>query len=109
MTRWWRHKAPAADNFPIGWELSKESWHFHRRFYAVFRRPMRCGEYGYLLKQIRFGHAEHRGDNCWRVTLPDRKTTLQVRATHWRLITILPKDWSPPEGRATAPAENGRR
>jgi hypothetical protein len=86
----------AADDFPIGWELSKESWHFHRRFFAVFRRPMRCGEYGYLLKQIRFGHAEHRGDNCWRVTLPDRKTTLQVRATHWRLITILPKGWEPP-------------
>ena len=58
------------EDFPIGWELSKESWHFHRRFFAVFRRPMRCGEYGYLLKQIRFGHAEHRSDNCWRVTLP---------------------------------------
>jgi hypothetical protein len=28
------------DDFPMGWELSKESWHFHRRFYAVFRRPI---------------------------------------------------------------------
>ena len=32
--------AVAAADFPIGWELSKESWHFHRRFYAIFRRPM---------------------------------------------------------------------
>ena len=30
----------AAEDFPIGWELSKESWHFHRRFFAIFRRPM---------------------------------------------------------------------
>ena len=32
------------DDFPTGWELKKESWHFHRRFYRVLRRPMRQGE-----------------------------------------------------------------
>jgi hypothetical protein len=34
-----------ATDFPIGWVLKKNSWHFHRRFYAVFRRPMERGEY----------------------------------------------------------------
>jgi len=33
-------EAAAADDFPIGWELRKESWHFHRRFFAIFKRPM---------------------------------------------------------------------
>ena len=28
------------DDFPIGWELKKDSGHFHRRFYAIFRRRM---------------------------------------------------------------------
>jgi hypothetical protein len=84
------------DDFPTGWDLKKESWHFHRRFYAVFRRPMHRGEYSYLLHQIRFGHAEHLGEDCWRVTLPDRRTTLPVRASKWTLITILPKNWQPP-------------
>jgi hypothetical protein len=37
------HTAEAED-FPIGWELRKESWHFHRRFYAIFRRPMARGD-----------------------------------------------------------------
>jgi hypothetical protein len=50
------------------WFLDKSSWRFHRRFYAVFRRPMQRGEYSCLLKQIRFGHAEHLGENCWRVS-----------------------------------------
>jgi hypothetical protein len=35
--------AAEAEDFPIGWELRKESWRFHRRFYAVFHRPMACG------------------------------------------------------------------
>ena len=86
--------AEAAD-FPIGWQLRKESWHFHRRFYRVFRRPMEPGEYSYLLHQIP-GRAEHLGEDCWRVTLPHGKRTLAIRATRWRLITILPKDWQPP-------------
>jgi hypothetical protein len=86
----------AAEAFPIGWVLGKDSWRFHRRFYAVFKRPMECGEYGCLLKQIRFGQAEHLGEDCWRVTLPGNSRTLPVRATQWRLITILPKDWQPP-------------
>ena len=85
-----------AEAFPIGWVLGKDSWRFHRRFYAIFKRPMGCGEYGSLLKQIRFGQAEHLGEDCWRVTLPGRSRTLPVRATSWRLITILPKNWQPP-------------
>ena len=85
-----------AEDFPTGWELRRESWHFHRRFYTVFRRPMERGEYSHLLWQIRHRRAEHLGDDCWRVTLPDRRRTLSVRATTWRLITILPKNWQPP-------------
>jgi hypothetical protein len=88
-------RAAAAEDFPVGWELKKESWHFHRRFHAIFRRPMRHGEYSYLLHQIP-NRAEHLVDDCWRVTLPDSQRTLAVRATKWRLLTILPKDWQPP-------------
>jgi hypothetical protein len=84
------------EDFPTGWELRKESWHFHRRFYAVFRRPMARGEYSHLLWQIRRRRAEHLGEDCWRVTLPDGRRTLTVRGTVWRLITILPKNWQPP-------------
>jgi hypothetical protein len=79
------------DDFPTGWELKKDSWHFHRRFYAIFRRPMRRGEYSYLLHQIRGGYARHVWEDCGN---SDR--TLPVRATRWRLITILPKHWQPP-------------
>ena len=89
------HTAEAED-FPIGWYLDKSSWQFHRRFFAVFRRPMRPGEYTQLFKQIRRGEAEHLGADCWRVTLSDGRTTLPVRAARWRLITILPKNWQPP-------------
>src|SRR6516225_3455452 len=85
-----------ADNFPLGWELRKESWHFPRRFYAIFRRPMQLGEYSHLLWQIRRRRARHLWEDCWRVTLPGSDRTLPVRATRWRLITILPKDWRPP-------------
>jgi hypothetical protein len=85
------------DDFPIGWYLDKGSWQFHRRFFAVFRRPMAPGEYSHLLKQIRRGEAEHLGADCWRVTLPGSSSrTLPIRAAAWRLITILPKDWQPP-------------
>jgi hypothetical protein len=84
----------APDESP--WFLDKSSWLFHRRFYAVFRRPMVRGEYSYLLKQIRFGHAEHLGENHWRVTLPGSSRAFAVVATPWRLITILPKNWQPP-------------
>jgi hypothetical protein len=31
--------------FPNRVGVTKESWHFHRRFYRVFRRPMALGEY----------------------------------------------------------------
>ena len=87
------------DDFPTGWELKKESWHFHRRFYRVLRRPMRQGEYSYLLRQIWQRRGEHLGEHYWRVTLPDDRTTLVVTATRWRLITILPKNWqSTPDG-----------
>jgi hypothetical protein len=85
-----------AEDFQTGWELRRESWHFHRRFYAIFRRPMVRGEYSHLLWQIRRGKAEHLGEDCWRVTLPGNSRTLPIRATVWRLITILPKDWQPP-------------
>ena len=78
------------------WFLDKSSWRFHRRFYAVFRRPMAHGEYSSLLKQIRFGQAEHLSETYWRVTLSDGRTTLSVVATRWRLVTILPKNWQPP-------------
>jgi hypothetical protein len=61
---------------------------------------MECGEYGSLLKQIRFGQAEHLGEDCWRVTLPGNSRTLPVRAAPWRLITILPKNWQPPTSAA---------
>jgi hypothetical protein len=83
------------DDVPTGWELRKESWHFHRRFHTIFRRPMAHGEYSHLLWQIRRRKAEHLWEDCWRVTLPNGKT-LQVRSTEWRLITILPKHWRPP-------------
>ena len=36
-------ETPAPDESP--WFLDKSSWLFHRRFYAVFRRPMVRGEY----------------------------------------------------------------
>ena len=88
--------AAEADDFQIGWQLQKDSWHFHRRFYAIFKRPMRPGEYSHLLRQIRRRTAEHLWEDCWRLTLPDGKT-LPVRATSWRLITILPKNWQPPD------------
>ena len=52
------------ENFPTGWVLGRESWRFHRRFYAVFRRPMRPREYSYLLHQIP-NRAEHLGNDCW--------------------------------------------
>ena len=85
----------APDESP--WFLDNSSWLFHRRFYAVFRRPMVRGEYSYLLKQIRFGHAEHLGENYWLVTLPGSSSRgPAVVATPWRLITILPKNWQPP-------------
>ena len=90
-------------DFPFGWKLKKESWHFHRRFYRVLRRPMHHGEYSYLLHQIRGGHAEHLDEDCWRVTLPDRRRTLLIRATSWRLITILPKNWQPTPDRGLSP------
>ena len=80
--------------------------HFHRRFYAVFRRPMAHGEYSQLLLQIRRGRAEHLGENCWRVTLPGGSRTLPVRATSWRLITILPKNWQPPTSVAPSPSDS---
>ena len=64
-----------ADNFPLGWELRKESWHFHRRFYAIFRRPMQLGEYSHLLWQIRRRRAQHLWEDCWRVTLPGSNRT----------------------------------
>jgi hypothetical protein len=89
------HTAEAGDA-PIGWYLDKGSWQFHRRFFAVFRRPMRPGEYSHLLKQINRGEAEHLGADCWRVTLPGSNRTLPIRATAWRLITILPKNWQRP-------------
>ena len=93
------------DDFPIGWSLNKESWHFHRRFYRVFRRPMRQGEYTYLLRQIWQHRGDHLGEHYWRVTLPDNRTTLVVTATRWRLITILPKGWQPtPVGGLSPPA-----
>jgi len=92
-------------DFPFGWELKKESWHFHRRFYRVLRRPMRRGEYSYLLRQIWQHRGEHLGEHYWRVTLPDERTTLVVTATRWRLITILPKNWQPtPAGGLSPPA-----
>ena len=87
-------ETPAPDESP--WFLDKSSWLFHRRFYAVFRRPMEHGEYSCLLKQIRFGHAEHLGENYWRVTLPGSSRGFAVVATPRRLITILPKNWQPP-------------
>jgi hypothetical protein len=85
------------ENFPTGWVLSKESWHFHRRFFRVCRRPMAHGEYSGLLKQIHQGQAKHLDSNCWRVTLSDGKT-LMVRAdaARWTLHTILPREWRPP-------------
>jgi hypothetical protein len=89
-------EAAEADDFPVGWELRKESWQFHRRFYAIFRRPMHRGEYSHLLWQIRHRKAEHLLDDCWRVTLPGGRT-LPVRGNVWKLITILPKHWQPPQ------------
>jgi hypothetical protein len=83
------------DNCATGWVLKKESWHFHRRFFAIFKRPMRHGEYSHVLCQIRRRTAEHLWEDCWRVTLLDGKT-LSIRAMPWHLITILPKHWQPP-------------
>jgi hypothetical protein len=99
-----RPEAASPDDFPTGWKLEKDSWHFHRRFYAIFRRPMRCGEYSHLLWQIRRGTAEHLWEDCWRVRLPGANDrTLPVHATRWRLITILPKHWQPPARQESHP------
>jgi hypothetical protein len=95
------------EDFPIGWQLDKSSWQFHRRFYAIFRRPMRPGEYTHLFKQIRRREAEHLGEDCWRVRLSDGRTTLPVRAARWRLITILPKNWQPPTSVAASSSGPG--
>lgn len=95
------------EGFPIGWELNKDSWRFHRVFYRIFKRPMRPGEYSHLLKQIRRREAEHLGDNAWRVTLPDGRTTLPVRASKWTLLTVLPKDWQRPSAAPPASAHPG--
>ena len=97
--------AAEADDFPTGWELRKESWQFHRRFYAIFRRPMHRGEYSHLLWQIRHRKAEHLIDDCWRVTLPGGRT-LPVRGNVWKLITILPKHWQPLQVAAQSEAVN---
>lgn len=97
--------ATALDDFPTGWRLERSSWHFHRRFHAVFKRPMEHGEYSHLLWQIRRGAAEQLDADCWRVTLPGGRT-LPVRATAWRLITILPKNWQPLQ--SDAPSEASR-
>ena len=61
---------------------------------------MAPGEYSHLLKQIRRREAEHLGEDCWRVTLPDATRTLVVRGYAHRLITILPKGWQPPATRS---------
>jgi hypothetical protein len=100
-------EAPPATTAPdeSAWFLDKSSWHFHRRFYAIFRRPMERGEYSSLLKQIRSSHAEHLGEDCWRVRVSGGNKTLAVRATRWRLITILPKNWQPSAVPAPEPAE----
>jgi hypothetical protein len=58
---------------------------------------MQLGEYSHLLWQIRRRRAQHLWEDCWRVTLPGSNRSLPVRATRWRLITILPKDWQPPD------------
>jgi hypothetical protein len=97
--------ALTSDEFPIGWDLKRDSWHFHCRFYAIFHRPMRHGEYSHLVGQIRHRRAEHLWEDCWRVTLPGGGSTLPVRATKWRLITILPKHWQPPQLAAMPPAD----
>ena len=102
------HTAEAED-FPVGWYLDKGSWQFHRRFFAVFRRPMAPGEYSHLLKQIHRGGAQQLDADSWRVTLPDGRTTLPVRVSGWRLITILPKNWQPPSpvaASSSAPASS---
>src|SRR5262249_18490764 len=82
---------PALDDFPTGWQLTKGGWPFPRKFFRLFRRPMRQGEYSFLLRQVWQRRGKHLGENYWRVTLPDAKTTLVVTATRWRLVTILPK------------------
>jgi hypothetical protein len=93
----WPRQSHRQTTSPTGWQLTKDSWHFHRRFYAIFRRPMRHGEYSQLLWQIRRGTAEHLWEDCWHVRLPGGgDKTLPVRATRWRLITILLKHWQPP-------------
>ena len=76
-----------ADNFPLGWELRKESWHFHRRFYAIFRRPMQLGEYSHLLWQIRRRRAQHLWEDCWRVTLPGSTAASTASSDHSALAT----------------------
>jgi hypothetical protein len=91
-----------AEEFPIGWYLDKSSWQFHRRFYAIFRRPMRPGEYTHLYKQIRRREAEHLGEDCWRVTLPDGRTTLPVRAARWLAATDAGRSRVPRPGTCRA-------
>jgi hypothetical protein len=61
---------------------------------------MHRGEYSHLLWQIRRRKAEHLAEDCWRVTLPNGRT-LAVRGNGWRLVTILPRNWQPPEPRAS--------
>jgi hypothetical protein len=97
------------DTFQTGWQLTKESWNFHRKFHRLFRRPMRQGEYSHLLWQVRRRTAEHLGENYWRVRLPDSDRTLPICATVLRLITILPKGWQPPDANQESRLPRGRR
>jgi len=65
---------------------------------------MHHGEYSHLLWQIRRATAEHLWEDCWRVRLPGNSDrTLPVRATRWRLITILLKHWQPPAQQESHP------
>jgi hypothetical protein len=43
---------PLADE-DCGWVLGRESWTFHRWFFAILGRPTERGEYSFLLRQLR--------------------------------------------------------
>ncbi len=89
------------DDFPIGWQLNKESWHFHRKFYRKFHRPMRQGEYSSLLCQVCGAEPS---------TLARTTGASPCRTTHKTRHHrhALAPDHHPAEGLAATPGAGGR-
>ena len=78
---------------PLRLGAQRSSWHFHRRFYRVHAQC--SGEYSICCTKS-VAAMPSTSLRAAGGSLPDRRRTLMIRATSWRLITILPKGWQPP-------------